>query len=60
MAPSGGDDELEGGRFAVAPLRHGDHQLGAPQRTPPPDADDWKGVPDKYAQYFTPNPGKGE
>ena len=28
--------------------------------TPPPDADDWKEVPDKYAKYFTPNPGKGE
>ena len=28
--------------------------------TPPPDADEWKEVPDKYAKYFTPNPGKGE
>jgi len=28
--------------------------------TPPPDADAWKGVPDKFAKYFTPNPGKGE
>ena len=28
--------------------------------TPPPDADDWKEVKDKYKQYFTPNPGKGE
>ena len=25
--------------------------------TPPPDADDWKEVPDKYAKYFTPKPG---
>ena len=28
--------------------------------TPPPDADDWKGVADKFEKYFTPNPGKGE
>jgi ferredoxin len=28
--------------------------------TPPPDADAWKGVADKFAKYFTPNPGKGE
>ena len=28
--------------------------------TPPPDADDWKEVPDKFAKHFDPNPGKGE
>src|SRR5262245_9211319 len=28
--------------------------------TPPPDADAWKGVPDKYEKYFSPEPGKGE
>ena len=33
---------------------------GRDGRTPPPDADDWKEVPDKYAKYFSPNPGKGE
>ncbi|WP_029012015.1 ferredoxin FdxA [Niveispirillum irakense] len=24
----------------------------------PDDADAWKGVPDKFAKYFSPNPGK--
>ncbi len=24
------------------------------------ETDDWKEVPDKYAKYFSPNPGKGE
>jgi ferredoxin len=24
----------------------------------PPDADAWKGVPDKYEKHFSPNPGK--
>jgi ferredoxin len=24
----------------------------------PPDADDFKGVPDKFAKYFSPEPGK--
>jgi ferredoxin len=28
--------------------------------TPPPDADAWKGVPDKFDKYFSPAPGKGE
>jgi ferredoxin len=28
------------------------------KKTPPADADDWKGVPDKFAKYFNPNPGK--
>jgi len=28
--------------------------------TPPADAKEWDAVPDKYAKYFTPNPGKGE
>jgi ferredoxin len=26
---------------------------------PPPDADDFKDVPDKFAQYFSPEPGEG-
>src|SRR3954470_6625677 len=28
--------------------------------TPPPDADAWKGVHDKFEKYFSPEPGKGE
>jgi ferredoxin len=24
----------------------------------PPDADEWKGVPDKFAKFFSPEPGK--
>ena len=28
--------------------------------TPPPDAEAWKGVQDKFEKYFTPSPGKGE
>ena len=28
--------------------------------TPPPDADDWKPVQDKFNKHFDPNPGKGE
>ncbi|MQP66021.1 DUF3470 domain-containing protein [Niveispirillum sp. SYP-B3756] len=28
------------------------------KKTAPADADDWKGVPDKFAKYFSPNPGK--
>jgi ferredoxin len=28
--------------------------------TPPPDADAWKEVPDKFAKHFSPEPGKGE
>jgi ferredoxin len=27
---------------------------------PPVDADAWKDVPGKFAQYFSPAPGKGE
>ncbi len=27
--------------------------------TPPPDADQWKGVPDKFANHFSPEPGSG-
>ncbi len=27
---------------------------------PPADADDWKGVPDKFAQHFSSNPGNTE
>jgi ferredoxin len=26
---------------------------------PPGDADQWKGVPDKFEKHFSPNPGKG-
>ena len=26
---------------------------------PLPDADDWEKVPDKLAEHFSPNPGKG-
>ena len=25
---------------------------------PPADADEWKGVPDKFAKHFSPEPGK--
>ena len=25
----------------------------------PPDADDWKAVPDKFARHFSPKPGSG-
>ena len=28
--------------------------------TPPPDADAWIDVPEKFAQHFSPAPGKGE
>ena len=28
--------------------------------TPPPDDADWREVKDKYAKFFSPNPGKGE
>ena len=28
--------------------------------TPPPDDSDWREVKDKYAKFFSPNPGKGE
>ncbi|MGB7540586.1 MAG: DUF3470 domain-containing protein [Burkholderiales bacterium] len=28
--------------------------------TPPADADAWKDVPGKFAQYFSPARGKGE
>jgi ferredoxin len=27
---------------------------------PPADADDWDGVENKYAEHFSPNPGKGD
>ena len=28
--------------------------------TAPPDADAWKGVPDKFEKHFSPEPGRGE
>ena len=28
--------------------------------TPPPDDSEWRGVKDKYAKFFSPNPGKVE
>ena len=28
--------------------------------TPPPDAEEWKDAQDKYSQFFSPKPGKGE
>ncbi|MBO6836979.1 MAG: ferredoxin family protein [Alphaproteobacteria bacterium] len=27
--------------------------------TPPADAEEWQGVPDKFKNYFSPNPGDG-
>ena len=30
------------------------------KREAPADADEFKGVPDKYAKYFSPNPGQGD
>jgi ferredoxin len=30
------------------------------KRPAPPDADDFGKVPDKYAKYFSPNPGTGD
>ncbi len=29
------------------------------KKEPPPDADDWKGVADKHAKFFSPEPGEG-
>ena len=30
------------------------------KKTPPPDSQDWVGVPDKFQLYFSPNPGAGD
>jgi len=32
----------------------------AVKREPPPDAKDFDGVPDKFEQYFSPEPGQGD
>lgn len=30
------------------------------KKAPPPDADEWKGVPDKFERFFTDEPGEGD
>jgi len=30
------------------------------KKEPPPDADAWKGVPDKFQRFFTDEPGEGD
>ena len=30
------------------------------KKSAPPDADDFVNVPDKFAKYFSPNPGEGD
>jgi ferredoxin len=30
------------------------------QKDPLPDADEWNGVPNKFEQYFSENPGQGD
>jgi ferredoxin len=35
-------------------------RLKTRKKLAPPDADAFVGVPDKFAKYFSPNPGEGD
>jgi ferredoxin len=30
------------------------------KKEPPPDGKEWEGIPDKYAKFFSPEPGGGD